>query len=119
MAELQIDSQVVGGVPTIYLQGELDSYSAPRVRNILETMTETPKPTVLIDMTGLEYIDSAGLGVLVAALKGVNDHSGAMALIGLTPAVARVFRVTGLENLFSVCATEADAVRKLREALAE
>jgi anti-sigma B factor antagonist len=113
MAELQIDSQVVGGVPTIYLQGELDSYSAPRVRNILETLTESRQPAILVDMTGLEYIDSAGLGVLVAALKDINDHDGALALIGLTPAVARVFRVTGLDNLFTVCGDAVEAHTKL------
>jgi len=113
MAELQIDSQVVDGVPTIYLQGEVDSYSAPRVRNILETLTESQQPTVLIDLTGLEYIDSAGLGVLVAALKVVNDRDGALAIVGLTPAVARVFRVPGLDSLFTVCANTADAHAKL------
>jgi len=113
MAELQIDSQVVDGIPTIYLQGELDSYSAPRVRNILDTLTESQQPTVLIDVTGLEYIDSAGLGVLVAALKVVNDHDGALAIVGLTPAVARVFRVTGLDNLFTVCADTAEGHAKL------
>src|SRR5580704_11373662 len=118
MAELQIDSQVVGGVPTIYLQGELDSYSAPRVRNILETLTENQHPTVLIDMTGLEYIDSAGLGVLVAALKEVNDHDGALAIMGLTPAVARVFRVTGLDNLFMVCTDADEAHTRLAKAIA-
>src|SRR5580704_10316408 len=118
MAELQIDSQVVGGVPTIYLQGELDSYSAPRVRHILETLTENQQPTVLIDMTGLEYIDSAGLGVLVAALKHVNDRGGALALVGLTSAVARVFRVTGLEKLFTICTDEEEAQAQLKHTVA-
>lgn len=113
MAELQIDSRVVDGVPTLYLQGELDSYSAPRVRNILETLTESEHPVVLIDVTELEYIDSAGLGVLVAALKEVNDRSGSLAIVGPTPAVARVFRITGLENLFTICVDAADAHVKL------
>jgi anti-anti-sigma factor len=105
---------VVAGVPTIYLEGELDSYSAPRVRNVLDTWTECRQPELIIEVSGLEYIDSAGLGVLVGALKQVNDNDGTMAIAGLTAPVARVFHVTGLEKLFTVCATEADAQEKLR-----
>lgn len=116
MAELQIDSQIVDGVPTIYLLGELDSYSAPRVRNILDALTESQQPAVLIDITALEYIDSAGLGVFVAALKDVNDRNGTLAFVGPTPAVARVFRITGLENLFTICVDAAEAHAKLSRA---
>jgi len=113
MAELQIDSKVVAGVPTIYLQGEFDSYSAPRVRSILDLVTEGEKPTVIIQMTGLDYIDSAGLGVLVATLKHMNDREGALALVGLSPSVARVFRVTGLDTIFTICGDEAEAREQL------
>src|SRR5580658_3181589 len=101
MAELQIDSKVIAGVPIIYLQGEFDSYSAVRVRSVLDAATEGQQPIVMIQMAGLDYIDSAGLGVLVATLKQLNDRKGALALVGLTPSVARVFRVTGLDNIFT------------------
>lgn len=113
MAELQIDSRVISGVPTLCLTGELDSYSASRVRSILDTMTEIQNPTVLIDMKSLDYIDSAGLGVLVAALKQAVDNNGAMALSGLTPPIARVMRVTGLDKLFTVFENESEALLTL------
>jgi anti-sigma B factor antagonist len=113
MAELQIDSKVVAGMPTIYLQGEFDSYSAPRVRGILDLATEGQNPTVIVEMTKLDYIDSAGLGVLVSTLKLVNDRQGGLALVGLVPGVTRVFRVTGLDTIFTICGDEAEARERL------
>jgi anti-sigma B factor antagonist len=117
MAELQINSEVISGVPTIYLKGELDSYSAPRVRQLLESMTDLETPKVLIDISSLEYIDSAGLGVLVAALKKAADHSGTIALIGPAPNVARVLTVTGLDKLFTVYDNALEAQDQLRNVL--
>lgn len=110
MAELQINSQVLYGTPIVSLQGELDSYSSGRVRQILDALVDGDRPVILIDVVGLEYIDSSGLGVLVSALKRVGDRAGTLALIGPTNDVARVLRVTGLDRLFKVYIDEADAL---------
>ena len=81
MAELQIDVRSENGVATIVLRGELDAYSAPRLRQILDPQINAAEPAVLIDMAALEYIDSAGLGVLVAALKQITDRDGRFGMI--------------------------------------
>ena len=102
MAELQIASHVVEGVALVSLQGDLDSYSAPRLRHLLDGLAESDRPAVLLDLAYLEYIDSVGLGVLVASLKRLSDCSGALALVSVPPPVANVLRVTGLERMFPV-----------------
>ena len=104
MAELHISSQTLAGVPTVTLSGEFDSYSAPRVRVLLETLTAGPSPCIRIHLTGLEYIDSTGLGVLVAALKQATDQSKRLELIGPTPALLRILHITGLDKIFSISA---------------
>ena len=104
MAELHISSQAVAGVPTVYLTGELDSYSAPRVRTLLEGLAAESHPCVRVHMGGLDYIDSTGLGMLVAALKQATDHEGQMELIAPTPAVVRVLHITGLDKIFCISA---------------
>jgi anti-sigma B factor antagonist len=114
MAELQVNSRVVAGIPTIDLCGELDSYSAPRVRLLLESLVEIDGPKVLVNLTEVEYIDSAGLGVLVAALKQATDHLGTLVLVAPPPTVARVLQVTGLLKIFPVFSDEALAHAHLR-----
>lgn len=104
MAELHISSQTCDGVPTVTLQGEFDSYSAPRVRILLETLTAGANPCIRIQLAGLEYIDSTGLGVLVAALKQVTNRSGRLELIEPTPPVLRILQITGLDKIFSISA---------------
>ena len=102
MAELHISSRTCAGVPTVTLSGDFDSYSAPRVRVLLETLTAGPSPCIRIHLAGLEYIDSTGLGVLVATLKQVTDQSGRLELIGPTPPVLRILHITGLDKIFSI-----------------
>ena len=109
MAELQIDVRCENGVATIVLRGELDAYSAPRLRQILDPQINAAEPAVLIDMAALEYIDSAGLGVLVAALKQITDRDGRFGMISPSPLVARVLQVTGLFKIFSIFSDSAEA----------
>jgi len=93
----------------ICLQGDFDSYSAPRVRSLLETLELEKLPAVLVHLGSLEYIDSTALGVLVAGLKQATDHSGSLALVAPSPPVARILRITGLDKLFLIFDDEAQA----------
>jgi anti-sigma B factor antagonist len=102
MAELEIQTRMVEGVPEVGLLGELDSYSAPRVRQLLETLIDAEQSMVRMRLTELEYIDSTGLGVLVGALKQSNDHAGTLILIEPSPQVAHILQVTGLDKVFTV-----------------
>jgi anti-sigma B factor antagonist len=102
MVELRVTTQTQAGVTTIALCGELDSYSAPRLTDLLALAMAGPEPSVLIDLTEVEYIDSTGLGVLVAALKQSTDKSGSLALVKPTEAVGRVLHITGLDKVFVI-----------------
>ena len=102
MAELHISSQTCAGVATVTLSGDFDSYSVPRVRVLLESLTAELNPRIRIHLAGLEYIDSTGLGVLVAALKQATDQKGQLELIAPTPAVVRILHITGLDKIFLI-----------------
>lgn len=107
MAELHIHSQVVAGVPTVYLQGDFDAYSAPRVRTLLDALTADARPEIRLHLAGLDYVDSTGLGVLVGGLKQAMDQAGSLCLIAPTPALRRTLRITGLDRLFPIVADDA------------
>jgi len=114
MAELQITSAERNGVPVISLVGELDNYSSPRVRTLLEDLLVPDSPTVILELSKLEYIDSAGLGVLVGGLKAASSCSGTLALVNPSPAIVHVLRVTGLDRIFQLFDDEDVAQRELK-----
>ena len=93
------------------LSGELDAYHAPRVKAEIEGLLAAGKTTVIVNLKRVAYIDSTGLGVLVAARKQVLEAGGTLLLIILPEsAVQRTFTITGLLGIFSIFEEEAAAL---------
>ena len=65
---------------------------------------------LVIDMLGVTFVDSAGLGVLVGALKRVRAHEGSIRLVCTEPEILKLFQVTGLTKVFPIHATVDEAV---------
>jgi anti-sigma B factor antagonist len=62
-----------------------------------------------VDLDGVDFIDSTGLGVLIGALKRVRTHDGDLALVCSEPRILKVFEITGLLTVFAVHPSIADA----------
>lgn len=91
----------------VRLSGDLDATSSRNLKRTLETQIEQNRPSaVVIDCTGLNYIDSTGLGVLVSAMKKVHEHGGKIHITHLKPYLQKIFRVTGLTGIFLIEETE-------------
>src|SRR3954451_9795198 len=84
------------------LVGELDSYTAPELRDAFSAIAESGQRLVTVDMGQLSYIDSTGLGVLVAALKRLREQGGELRLRNLTDQARTVFEITGLFMVFTI-----------------
>lgn len=97
---------------------ELDVYTSPYMRNVLVNVIDQEKFFLVVDLTGVNHIDSTGVGVLVGALKRVRAHNGAVALVAQTEQVLKQFRMTGLTKVFPIFRTVHPAVEFLgREVL--
>jgi len=111
---MEMDLRIVvrdgGGVPIIDLGGELDAYTCPRLRDVMVEVIDERSATVIISMLKLEYIDSSGLGTLVAGLKRASERNGRIGLICTNPQVRKVFEITGLVQVFPLYETEEEAV---------
>jgi anti-sigma B factor antagonist len=86
----------------VYLQGEVDLASAPQLRRGIYELIDNGSQRIAVDLTGVEFMDSTGLGVLIGALKRVREGGGALVLAGIRPAVSRVFEITGLDRIFTI-----------------
>lgn len=81
---------------TVRLEGRLDAASAPQAREFLADV----QGRCLLDFSRLDYIASAGLGILVAAQRRLRDGGGGLVLAGLSPHLREVLGLAGFEGIF-------------------
>ncbi len=84
------------------VRGEVDVYTAPRLRERLIELVSQGSHQVVVDLEGVDFLDSTGLGVLVGGLKRLRSHDGDMILVCTQPRILKVFEITGLTKVFSI-----------------
>ncbi|RLL42145.1 anti-sigma factor antagonist [Oceanobacillus piezotolerans] len=88
---------------SIKLSGEIDAYTAPKLKETLLPLTKLEKVnTIEVDFTNVNYMDSTGLGVFVSALKSSNEHGNEFKLVNLNDRIYRIFKITGLIDIMDI-----------------
>ncbi|WP_395106647.1 STAS domain-containing protein [Actinomadura sp. SCN-SB] len=100
--ELNVSTASQGGHAVVTATGELDLYTAPKLQSALATLLRDQADRIVVDMSGIEFCDSTGVNVLLAALKRIKERNGTLELAAPRPAVRRVLQVTGLDTVFTV-----------------
>jgi anti-sigma B factor antagonist len=95
----------------VYLTGEVDAYTAPKLRDILIPLTEEKNKDIIIDLSNVEYIDSTGLGVFIGALKSSHNFDSHIKLRGLSKRVLRLFKITGLDEVLDIEESEREEAK--------
>ena len=90
------------GETVVAARGELDVNTAPELRERLSGLIGAGAKTVLVELSGVTFIDSTALSVLVSALKRLRQADGDLELSSPSPSVRRVFEITGLTRLFTI-----------------
>ena len=90
------------GFTVVEVRGEIDVYTAPKLREKLISLVEEGSYQLIVDMEGVEFLDSTGLGVLVGGLKRVRAHDGWIDLVCSQSRILRIFKITGLNKVFSI-----------------
>jgi anti-sigma B factor antagonist len=98
----EVGVEDVDGWQVLRLAGEVDVATAPRLRDRLVQLVTDGPPRVVVDLSGLSFIDSMGLGALVSGLKRARAHDGDLRLAGPTDHVAKVLSITRLDQAFVV-----------------
>ena len=90
------------GATIVAVEGEIDVYTAPKLRDKITELVGDGVYHVIIDMEKVEFLDSTGLGVLVGGLKKVRAHDGSLELICNQERLLKIFRITGLAKVFTI-----------------
>ena len=102
------------GIEVIDVRGEIDIYTAPRLRELLIDLVSKNNYQLVVNLDKVGFLDSTGLGVLVGGLRRVRAHDGSLDLVCTRERILRIFRVTGLTKVFGIYETvdQAIAARK-------
>lgn len=111
--ELQVSSHECDGARVVSVAGELDALSVPELDAHVAPLLEVGYQRVVLDLSGVEFMDSTGLGICIKVLKGVRDAGGDMSLVATSPRVLRVLEITGIDQAISVAETVDEAVALL------
>jgi len=114
VVDLKIESKEVDGVGVIVLEGEVDVYTAPKLKSRLIDLVDEGKYNIIIDLQKVEFMDSSGLGVLVGGLKRVKSHQGSISLVCTQENILKIFRITGLVKVFPIFSSEEEALKSLK-----
>ena len=110
MIDLGLDLVERDGWAVLGVSGEVDVATAPRLRERLIDLVNGGQHRIVVDLSGVEFLDSTGLGVLVGALKRVRTNDGEMALVCAEPRILKVFEITGLTKVFPMFGSVDEAV---------
>src|SRR5213596_49571 len=97
--DLDVETGTVGDASLLSLRGEIDVYTAPRLRQTLIDLVEGGATNIVVDMEKVDFLDSTGLGVLVGGLKRVKDREGTMKLVATQDRILKIFDITGLSKV--------------------
>ena len=100
--ELLLSTRTDAPFEIIEVGGEIDVYTAPKLRDKITELVGNGNYHLVIDMEKVDFLDSTGLGVLVGGLKKVRAHDGSMRLICNQERLLKIFRITGLAKVFVI-----------------
>jgi anti-sigma B factor antagonist len=98
---MALEVREVDGVAVVALEGDVDLQSSPSVRQQLLACFEN-HTRVVVDLSGVTYIDSSGVASLVEAFQVARKKSGTFSLVNVSSAVMRVLSLARLDRVFSI-----------------
>lgn len=110
----QSDITLDDGVQQVTLAGRLDSVTSSSLEKTLQPLFETAGARTLVDFSGLSYVSSAGLRVILMAAKRAKQSQGKLVLCGLLPHVREVFEISGFLKILNVVDDRAAALAQLK-----
>lgn len=100
--DLTITTERIDGVAVIALAGEVDIHTAPRLSKSITAALGDGAYDLVIDLGGVEFMDSSGLHTLVGALKKVRAYDGSLRLVDVPERVMKILRMTHLTKVFDI-----------------
>ena len=107
---MDITKKTKGEIVVLEIEGEIDLYNAPEIKDIINKLIEEQNYNVIINLEHVSYIDSSGIGALISSLSNLKKYQGALKIINVYASVKKVFELTKLTSFFEIFDSENDAI---------
>ena len=107
---MEVTEQRSGEIEVLELKGRLDAASAKALKEKVQSLVEQQRVKLVLDMGDIDFIDSSGLGVLVAALRSANKKGGDVKIAALQNKIRSIFELTRLHRVFEIFDTAETAI---------
>ena len=112
---MDLNSRTEGNLQIVSVaDSRIDAAIAIEFKDAMRAQTDGASNTVVLDLGQVEFIDSSGLGAIVATMKQMGS-SRTLALAGLTPTVEKVFRLTRMDSVFPLFPSLESALEELKD----
>lgn len=115
MKTLSLSHEKIGLVDVIVLNGILNADTSLRLDELLQPLSESEKPFVLLDMENLSYISSAGIGCFIGVVKRIRNKAGDIRFCKIDPKVKRVFELLDMADFFKFFSSLDEALTSFEE----
>jgi anti-sigma B factor antagonist len=101
---MQLRTEVVdiAGWTVVSVFGEVDVATAPELKERLTGLVNEGRVKLVLDLSGVDFLDSTGLGMIVSALKRARTHGGDLSIVCTESRITRLFEITGLDKALTV-----------------
>jgi anti-sigma B factor antagonist len=115
MAELNINERQAGDVTVLDMSGKITiGEGSVALRTAIRRLLEEGKKRILLNLAGVSYIDSSGIGELVSSFTAINNQGGQLKLLNLTQKLQDLLTITKLLTVFDVYEKEAEALNSFK-----
>ena len=111
MSEFSVEVEEHEGYTILRPRGDIDAYSVGQFREALSGLAETPR--LLIDLSPVPFMDSAGLGALIGGIRRIRGHEGEIVVVCANVALTRLLHTTGFDRIVPVTETLEEGVATL------
>jgi len=105
-----INEKRISGMVMLGLRGKIDTDGAAQLLNKLNALIEQGEHHLLLDFSGVDYLNSSGLGAILMTAKKLNDVNGRIALANVSELVHHVFRISGCVSIIGIYPSEEEAL---------
>lgn len=111
---MEITKRENDGIAILDINGEIDLYNAPEIKEVINGLIQEQKTNVIINLEKVSYIDSSGIGALISSLSNLKKYQGGLKIINVFASVRKVFELTKLTSFFEIYDSEEEAVSKFK-----
>jgi len=109
---MEINQREKDSISILDIQGEIDLYNAPEIKEIIQKLINEQKYNIIINLEKVSYIDSSGIGALISSLSNLKKYQGSLKIINVYASVKKVFELTKLTSFFEIYDSEDEALSK-------